>query len=265
MNARAVSPNGGMTFMPEAGVSRFVKWSIGLHALAIVLLFVIPREWIVTKKPNRAVMTISLGGSSGQRTSGTTPMGGRTIEQVAPPPKRPEPIKRVDTAKPPAPTPVPPRPTPPVAPPRVADTAKPAPPQATRPPVTGAEVRQGNTAIETGAKGLGAGLSFAREGTGGETNLADFCCPEYALLLTSTIESFWVKDQPERGVTVLKFTILRTGEIVDVTVAERSGSGQLDRAAQRAVEMTKGKLPPLPSQYTGQRLIINLRFPYGEK
>jgi periplasmic protein TonB len=254
-----------MALMAEAGVSKFIKWSIGLHTVAIVLAFVVPREWLVAKKPNRAVMSISLGGSSGQKTTGTTPMGGRTIEEVAPQPRRPEPIKRVDTAKPVAPTPAPPRVAPPVSPPRISDVAKPALPPVTRPPVTGAQVKQGNTAIETGATGLGAGLTFGREGTGGETNLADFCCPEYARLLTTTIESFWAKDQPERGVTVVKFTIQKNGTIVDVSITERSGSGQLDRAALRAIELTKGKLPPLPQQYTGQRLIINLRFPYGEK
>jgi TonB family protein len=103
-------------------------------------------------------------------------------------------------------------------------------------------------------------LTFGGGGTGGETNLANFCCPEYIALLTARIDQNWQKAQPQRGTTVIRFSILRDGSIADLQVVTPSGSPLLDRASQRAL-MT-AKLPALPAQYKSERLTVNLTFPY---
>ena len=181
------------------------------------------------------------------------------MESVTPPPRRPEPIPPTAPLKP---DPVAAKPPPPVKPPpKPAATAKPAKPEpAVRPPTTGPQLTQGNTPVDTGARGQGQGLTFGGGGTGGETNLAGFCCPEYIAILTERIDQNWVKAQPQRGTTVVRFSILRDGTIADLQVIKPSGSPLLDRASQRA--LLAAKLPALPSQYKSEKLTVNLTFPY---
>lgn len=239
------------------GMNLALVWSLVIHIGIVVGVVLVPRDWIV-KKP-KPVITITLGGTPGPRSTGTTSIGGRTVEQVAPPPRRPEPARPVT---PPKVDPAPPARTPPPTPPRTpAPTATPAPPVATRPPVTGQQVAQGNTPVDTGARGQGAGLSFGGGGSGGETDLKDFCCPAYLQELTARIDQNWQKRQPERGTTEIRFSILRDGTITDVEITGRSGSGVLDRISRNAV--TESRMQPLPAAYTtSDRLTIRLKFPY---
>lgn len=261
--------------MPSATYSRFapapadarllnraVTWSVAVHLSAVVALFVVPREWLSRKEPAKSVMTISLGGTPGPTSTGTTSMGGRTVEQVAPPPKRPEPVRPAPKEVPVA-APVkapPPRPQA-TAKPATPAPPKPAPPTATRPPVTGPQVVQGNTRVDTGARSQGAGLTFGGGGLGGETDLQDFCCRAYLDHLLSAIDGVWNKNQQERGMTVLKFTIQRDGSISDIVIESSSGSGVLDRAARAALQ--QARLLRLPAEYTKPTLTIHLTFPYG--
>ncbi len=241
-------------------LNRVMTWSFAIHFGVLLALFLVPREWLSSRTQQPPLMRISLGASSAQSTTGTNPIGGRTVEQAAPPPKRPEPV-RPAPKDPPAPVPTPAKPT--TTPPARATTAKPTPPPPQRPPVTGPQVTQGNTAVETGSRGQGSGLTVNPGlGTGGETDLINFCCPEYLVHLQSEIESRWDKaGTGERGVTVLRFEVQRSGAITQVTVSKPSGSGSLDRLARRAVDLAR--LRPLPAEYTGDRLIIHLEFPYG--
>ena len=239
-------------------LNRILTWSFAVHFGVVLALFVVPREWLSRSRERPPLMTISLGGNSAVKTTGTNLIGGRTIEQATPPPKRPEVIK--PTPKPPpAPTVVKPStPTPPAR----SNTPKPEAP-AVRPPVTGRQVTQGSTAVETGARGQGTGLTFEQGVGGGETDLKDFCCPEYLTNLLATIDGQWDRTAAGlRGTTILRFAVLRSGQIVDITVAKSSGSEQLDRSARRAL-LPPTKLLSLPAQYTEERLIINLSFPYG--
>lgn len=240
------------------GLRRAVGWSIAIHALVVVAFIVVPRDWLSRPEKKESLMIISLGGTPGPRSTGVTSMGGRTVEQVAPPPRRAEPI-RPTPREPVVPVPVPVR-TPP-APTKPATTAKPAPPVTTRPPVTGPEITQGNTRVDTGARGQGAGLTFGGGGAGGETDLKDFCCPYYLEQISSTVTSNWRKDQPERGLTVIKFTIRRDGSVADPVVEQSSGSPILDRLSRDAV--TYSRFLPLPAEYTRDTLVIHLRFPYS--
>jgi TonB family protein len=238
--------------------NRAVSWSVGVHVAAVLAVFLLPRSWFA-RKPQAPVMTISLGGTPGPKSTGTTSMGGRTVEQVAPPPKRPEPVRPTPEVKP-APMPV-------KSPPRAAverpaqKTPKPPPLPAVRPPIMGPRMASGSTAVDTGARGQGAGLTFGGGGLGGETDDKDFCCPDYLVQVMAAVDSVWHKDQLEHGATTLRFTVQRNGAIRDVTVFQSSGVGILDRASKDA--LSEARLPPLPPAYTPPTLAIRLTFPYG--
>lgn len=226
-------------------------WSIAVHVGIVLALVFLPRDWIAA--PPKQPLTITLGGTPGPRSTGTTSIGGRTVEQAAPPPRRAEPVRPT----PPAPPAIVPKPTPPATKP--SETRKPEPVPA-RPPTTGQQVTQGNTPVDTGARGQGAGLTFGGGGTGGETDLSSFCCPEYLQLLIGKVYETWRKDQPERGTAEVRFTIDRGGRVSSVEVARSSGSSILDRISRAAIT----DLPPLPlpPAYTGSVLTIRMVFPY---
>jgi TonB family protein len=254
----------GPTREDAAHLTRAIRWSLGVHVLLVIALLVVPRSWLTREPEKRNVMTISLGGTPGPRTTGTTSIGSRTVEQAAPPPKRPEPV-RPTPERPPAPVVTAKPIQKPAATPKPVETPVAQAPAATRPPVTGAQVNQGNTAVDTGARsGQGAGLTQGGGGFGGETDLKDFCCPLYLQTILGTIEARWNKNpaDADRGETKLKFTISRDGSIENIIIEKGSGSSLLDRNSLAAVIGLK--LPPLPAEYTNPTLTMHLRFPYGQ-
>jgi protein TonB len=237
---------------------RMVRISFAIHFTALALYVFFPRSWFETLP--RPMMTISLGGGAGQQTTGMTPIAGREIEKAEPPPKRPEPVKPTPPAKPDV-MKVPAKTTPPDKT-KAAEKEPPAPPPAaTRPPTTGAEVRKGASAAETGAVGQSPGLQVGG-GAGAEATLPlNFCCPEYAQAMVNAIEDQWKNRRPgPTGVATISFTIHRDGSISNIEIAQSSGNAMLDiisRAAVRGI-----KLPPLPREYTNETLTILLKFPY---
>lgn len=258
--------------------NRAITWSVAIHVTLVAVALLTPRSWWLDNQEPKTVMTINLGGSPGPSTTGRTSMGGRTVEQQAPPPPRPE------TVRPTPPTPTPPTsaaqtrtpPRTPPSPPRTTaaparqtppqSTAKPqpaAPETASRAPVTGRQVQQGSTRTATPATGQGVGLATGGGVSGGETDLSDFCCPDYVTAMLRLIEGRWNKNQPERGETQIRFTIARDGSIDprSVQVVKPSGYSTLDRASRAALYDLS--LPSLPAQYPNQTLTVRLSFPYG--
>lgn len=238
--------------------NRAISWSIAIHVAAVLAAFVLPRSWFA-RKAAPPVMTITLGGAPGPRTTGTTSIGGRTIEQAVPTPKRPEPVPPTPKA---APVPMPALTPPRMVDERTARTPKPPPMPAVRAPITGPQVTTGSSPVDTGARGQGTGLTSSGRGLGGEVDLpSDFCCPEYLTEVLSTIDGVWKKNQEEVGTTVLKFTLHRDGRVTDIIVERPSGYGVLDRASRAALD--DARLPRLPPAYTRDTLTIHLTFPYG--
>lgn len=238
-------------------LNRTLSFSFAIHISAVVLLFVLPRSWFTDAQTPTQVMTISLAGSPGQKTSGTTQISSKTVEEVAPPVRTPP---RPPEAKPdPSAALVKSTPQAPIKP---VETSKPT--TDTRPPTTGQRVAQGTARVDTGVQTLGEGLTIpGGEGTGGETDLANFCCPEYVMTFSNIIRSNWQRDPNGKGMTVIRFTIARDGKITVDQMLSSSGSGLLDRAARRALEVSK--LPPLPSAYTNPTLVIRLGFDHGSR
>jgi len=240
------------------GLQRALRWSFAVHLIAIVLLIVLPDSWIAGQPIETVRMTISLGDGSGARTSGRTPAGGRTVETVAEPERRPAPVRpagaRQDTM---------------VIPERTVERPPPKPVETKAPPVTlprtpapGREISRGTAATETGNVGESAGLASGGERGGQRTEFdANFCCPEWGRIMVEAIDQHWASVQPERGLTILSFVVNQNGTITDLVVDQTSGSSNLDRLALFAVR--QARIPPLPRAYTEPTLRVRLRFPYG--
>ena len=238
---------------PEA-LKTMVVWSVTAHVILIGVLLFAPTGR-VSEAP-RTVMTISLGGAPGVDAGGMTQAGGRAVQEVKPP----EPVRRNESA--PAPT----RPAMTLPDPKARVRPSPKPEQApkestARTPAFGAEIQEGSTRANTGAKGQGFGLSTG--GNAGDAmalDVGDFCCPEYLQLMKSAITSNWDQRQGIVASTVMKFTIQRDGTLQGVLVEKGSGFAALDNAAQRALLLTK--LTPLPQAFPNPTLTVHLRFDY---
>ncbi|HKV98459.1 MAG TPA: TonB C-terminal domain-containing protein [Vicinamibacterales bacterium] len=242
------------------GLRRMITWSFAVHVGVLVLIAVVPRAFSPAAKP--PVMVISLGGTPGPRSTGMTPVSARPVEEVTPEPKRQTPIP-VAAPKPDVMT-VPTKP--PVKPPKpeTKPSTTPLPsPAVTKPPATGRQIQTGTSAVETGARGVGAGLTVGGGGDGAQLKVdSDFCCPAYLQDVVSSISRVWRSVQPEHGTTVLKFTIQRDGKITDIEAETSSGSSLLDRLSRATLMDPALRLPPLPAEYTNDHLTIHLSFPY---
>ena len=252
----AIHPAFGHGPAETQAANRFIRWSLGVHLGIVALVLIVPRDWISSKRDRPTIMTITLAGTPGPRSTGMTSIGGRTVEQVAPSPKRPEPER--PAPKPDVPVAAVRTPQRPAPEPAAAEIRSVAP---TRTPVTGRQVTAGSASVETGARMQGVGLTQGGGGTGGDADLVNFCCPEYLQQIIAAIESNWQKPPNERGTTVIKFTIRRDGSISDPVVENSSGSGPLDRISRNA--LSDSRLPRLPAEYTRPTLTIHLSFPYG--
>lgn len=245
---------------PSKGLDRMVVFSLVAHALLVVALLMMPALTPRDDTP-ATVMQISLGGAPGPQAGGMTPMGGRAVQA-------PEPLETVKRPPPPA-APAPkapemtmPAPVPKTRPAPKTPPVREAPPDATaRTPTRGPEPKAGSATAETGATGMGFGLTTGGGGTGGYLDVGNFCCPEYLTTMLSLIQRNWNSRQQVAGQAVVKFTVQRDGRLTDVEVERSSGYFALDQTAQRAL-LTTRQLPPLPAQFTEPQLTVHLIFRY---
>jgi TonB family protein len=245
-----------------AGLTRMAAISLAVHGAIAMFLLLGPAHWFrAPVEEKKSVMTISLGGAGeGTRSGGLTAIGGRPVQTTEPSPVReavrppaaaaPEMVVPKSTAKP-------------------AQTAKPVPvPPQTTPDARGKqltrgeEIRPGNALAETGARGQGFGLSTGGgAGSGSTLDVADFCCPDYLVLMMDKIKSNWNQQVELPGTVLVKFTIQRDGRLTDTTVERSSGALSLDQNAQRAVMVTR-QLTVLPAAFPNPTLTVHLNFQY---
>jgi protein TonB len=235
----------------EPGARFNLAWSILAHAVVGIAIVAWPRAPVDPQLRN--VMTISLSGAPGPNTGGMTQMGG-----AEPAPVRPAP------PAPPSPPPPPPAPT-----------AAERPSVAVKPPArsqaapsrrapAASEPTDGNTPVNTGARGQGFGLSSSGNGSIGqkvEMDVANFCCPEYIERVLLVIQRNWDKQQDVRGSAVVTFTIHRDGAVDGVLMRRSSGFYALDNSALRAVARAQ-QMPALPAQFTNPTLTLHITFEY---
>ncbi len=82
----------------------------------------------------------------------------------------------------------------------------------------------------------------------------------YLGLVQSKIErNFRPPPGRKSAMALVGFTILKSGEITRIALAQSSGNLLVDQAAERAVRAA-GRFPPLPAQYTSGELSINIEF-----
>jgi TonB family protein len=240
-----------------------VVCSLALHAVAVVTIVFGPVRLLPAAgtRASRVVMSVSLGGSAGPANGGVNPLGGRPVQQVAAAvDRRPQPM-RPPAAK--APQMTMPAPKAPPTTPRQARPPEPAfgsDEAIGRTPATGPEEKFGSSFADTGVSGLGLGLATGGAGAGGELDVGSFCCPDYLATMVRRIKENWNYRQGVVATTVMRFTILRNGQITDIAI-EQSAGHVLDIAAQRSLQMLR-QLPPLPAAYPNQTLTIYLKFDY---
>jgi len=239
------------------GLGSMVVTSVVAHVVLVAAFILVPAWWFGAEfKPPETIMQISLGGPISPDKSGIETLSARQIQQAVPiEPKKPiEPV-RPPSAKTPEmvePTKAPPKTTTP-------NKVEAKDPRSTR-PTKGAEVQKGSAIAETGAKGMGFGLSSGGGGTGGHLEVANFCCPDYLATMGSLIKANWNSQLGAVGKTHLRFVIQKDGRIADITVEESSGVEFMDSYARRALLLTK--LPPLPAGYSEAALAVHLYFEY---
>ena len=232
---------------------------IGASVLAHVGIFMafvlLPAWWFGAKEDvPETIMQISLGGPIGPNDGGASVLGGRTIQQVT------ETKRAIEPVRPPA-----------SKTPEMIEPTK-APPKKTTPnkvdakdprgakPTVGKEIQKGPAVAETGAKGMGFGLSSGGGGAGGHLEVTDFCCPEYLATMSTLIRRNWNSQVGAAGRTHLRFVIQKDGRIADITIERSSGVEMMDSFARRALLLTK--LPPLPPGYDEPALAVHLYFDY---
>jgi TonB family protein len=242
------------------GLGRTALLSLGAHAALFGLLTLIPTLIPIAKQQPRVLMSISLGGAPGPSNGGMQMLGGRRID-AAPNATEPEVARRaLPVTPPPQPKMVLPDPKQkPRTPPRTTASSKDPKASATG---RGAQSQEGTTRVETGARGQGFGLSTGGGGDGGvKLDTANFCCPEYIADMLNRIRKNWNQNQQASGVVVMKYTILRTGELTTIEVEQSSRNAVLDLASQRALVTTKS-LAPLPAAFPDRQLTVHLTFEY---
>ncbi len=246
------------------GLDRMAVASVLAHAVVIAAFVFAPGGWLDSRKAEpKTIMTISLGGGNeGPANGGMTAIGGRAVQEVKPPdePKRPEPVRPPAAKAPEMTVPIPNKaPTKAPPPPKVAQ----APDEARgRTPTRGAETRAGSAVAETGARGQGFGLSSGGgQGSGSRLDVADFCCPDYLVLMVERVRSNWVQRAEVPGEAIVKYTIQRDGTLTGAEVEKSSGYTALDIAALRAVLSTR-QLTPLPAAFPNPSLTVHLNFQY---
>jgi TonB family protein len=104
------------------------------------------------------------------------------------------------------------------------------------------------------------GLSFGEGGDFGERY------GWYVASVRSRISGNWLLSTISPNILsaprlYMTFTILRDGNVTDVEITQSSGLPEVDRSALRAV-LASNPLPPLPSDYAGNRVKVNLYFDF---
>lgn len=241
--------------------SKYFGWTVVAHVVVLGALAFMPDGWLGRSgEAERDIMYISLGGDIGEDTSGLRSIAAREVQVATPEPVRPQ--FQTPAVKPPPvmaiPEKAPVKPAPPTKTPIKSTTVE---RPTNRTPIRGAEVREGQAKVDTGVQTGADGLALrSGGGTGGETNLANFCCPGYITSMSAAIKRNWKQNQGVAGVNEVRFTIERDGRISTFEFVQRSGIVALDRESQAV--LTHAKLPPLPPQFTEPKLVIRLIFDY---
>jgi TonB family protein len=90
----------------------------------------------------------------------------------------------------------------------------------------------------------------------------------YLNQILATVRRNWMAVMPEsvklgrRGRTAIQFSVGRSGGVIKLVIAESSGADPLDRAAVAGISASN-PFPPLPTEFKGDRVVLQFNFAYN--
>ena len=90
----------------------------------------------------------------------------------------------------------------------------------------------------------------------------------YLIQVLAAVRRNWTAVMPEsvkmglRGHVSIQFSIGRTGAVLKLVYAEQSGTRPLDEAAVAGISASN-PFPPLPAEFKGERIVVQLNFAYN--
>lgn len=214
----------------KVGHPRALVLSATLHALVAL-------AWLIAPTPKRdlgaGALTIQLLVETPPAPEPPKP------DPAKPEPAKPEPAKPEPKPEAPKPAPTKPLPKPATPPPPAAAPAAPAPIAAASEP---AQPVMSSTPAPAAAESAPAAPAISV----GAPNARSVERDDYLRMVWARILRHRPEKVPFAGTTRLRFTLAADGALVEVEVAESSGSGLLDRAALDAVRRA-APFPPPPT------------------
>jgi len=123
--------------------------------------------------------------------------------------------------------------------------------------------------------GAGAGLNLPPSAGRPRSNLELKSDPmgvdfrPYLLQVLAAVRRNWFAVYPEaarlgqKGQVVLQFAIAKQGAVAKVVFSTESGAKALDQAAVAAISASN-PLPPLPAEFRGDRIVLQMTFQYNQ-
>ena len=90
----------------------------------------------------------------------------------------------------------------------------------------------------------------------------------YLMQVLAAVRRYWLAVQPEsaklgrRGRVSIQFAIAKNGSVPKLVIVNYSGTDALDRAAVSGISGAN-PFPPLPSEYKGERVVLQFNFAYN--
>ena len=90
----------------------------------------------------------------------------------------------------------------------------------------------------------------------------------YLMRILASVKQHWLSVMPEsvrlgrRGKVAIQFSISREGGVPKLVIAEASGAEALDRAAVAGISASV-PFPPLPAEFKGDRIVLQMNFAYN--
>jgi TonB family protein len=90
----------------------------------------------------------------------------------------------------------------------------------------------------------------------------------YLIRILASVKQHWQSVMPEsaklgrRGMVAIQFSIARDGQVPKLVIASASGAEPLDRAAVAGISASV-PFPPLPSEFKGDRIVLQMNFAYN--
>jgi len=130
-----------------------------------------------------------------------------------------------------------------------------------------ARVSSGGSGSGAEGTGSGSGLPGSGRGTGtagaggfGTGGLSGIRLRNYQDLVQKKVRDAWSVPPQSKGLQAVVFlTIDRAGHVEQLRFTQRSGNVLYDESLQRAIKQAE-PLPPLPEDYTGRFLEVDMRF-----